>query len=153
MRNPFPIAAVIALVIAGCGAAGGDKNDYVKSLNKAQATLQQSLSGLGDDIGAGSSGAQVAAKLENGGSAMDAAAEDFNRIEPPDDAKHAHGKIVDGLHEIAGTFRDAAEAAKANDLPKALQTLQDIVQSPGAKEIQEAEAELKSNGYKVEDGS
>ena len=40
---------------------------------------------------------------------MDGAGDNFGKITPPDDAKHAHGQIVDGLHKFAGTFRDAAE--------------------------------------------
>jgi hypothetical protein len=157
LRNLLPLIArplagvlvLAALVAAGCGGAGGSKNDYVESLNKAQASLQKSLASLGD-IGAG--GAQAATRLEQGGKAMDAAADDFNGITPPDDAKRAHGKIVDGLHKLAGTFHDAAKAAKSNDLTKLQKTLQDFEQNPGAKEIQEAENELKANGYKV-DGS
>jgi hypothetical protein len=144
-----PLAGVLvlaALVAAGCGGAGGSKNDYVKSLNKAQASLQESLASLGD---IGSGGTQAAATLEAGGKAMDAAADDFNGITPPGDAKHAHGQIVDGLHKLAGTFHDAAKAAKSNDLSKLAKVLQDFEQNPGAKEIQAAESELKANGYKV----
>jgi hypothetical protein len=155
LRNlPSPIArplagalVLAALVAAGCGGASGDKNDYVKSLNKAQASLQKSLTSLGD---IGSGGAQAATRLEEGGQAMDDAADDFNEITPPDDAKHAHGKIVDGLHTLAGTFHDASKAAKSKDLNKLAAVLKDFETNPGAKEIQEAEAELKANGYKVD---
>jgi hypothetical protein len=146
------LAVAAALVVAGCGGSGSSKNDYVKSLNQAQAALQKSLSGL-NDLGASSSGKQVAAKLEAGGSAVDDAADNFNKIQPPDDAKHAHGQIVAGLHELAGEFRDAAKDAKSDDLAGAAKTLQAVVDSPGAKQIQAAEDELKANGYKFDDQS
>jgi hypothetical protein len=153
MRYLLPSLAILAaLVVTGCGGSTADKNDYVKSINAAQATLQKSLSGL-NDIGSSSSGAQVATKLDAGGSAIDAAAENFNKIDPPKDAEHAHGKIVSGLHELAGEFHDAAKAAKADDLPGAAKALQGIVDSPGAKEIQAAEEELRANGYKFDDKS
>jgi hypothetical protein len=157
MRSSIPrplvgVAVAVALVAAGCGGSAASKNDYVKSLNQAQATLQKSLSGL-NEIGASSSAAQVATQLDAGSTAMDAAAEDFNKIQPPDDAKQAHGKIVAGLHELADEFRDAAKSAKADDLPGAAKTLQGIVTSPGAQEIQAAEQELKANGYKFDDQS
>ena len=138
-------ALAATLAAAGCGS--GSKNDYVQSVNKAEASLQKSLSSV-NSIGASSSGADVAATLEKGGSALDAAADDFNNIKPPDDAKHAHGKIVDGLHKLAGTFRDAAKSAKSNDLTAVAKVLTDVTTSDGAKEIQEAEDELKANGYK-----
>ena len=92
-------ALVATLSAAGCGS--GSKNDYVQSVNQAEASLQKSLSSL-NGIGASSSGAEVATQLERGGKALDSAADDFNDIKPPDDAKHAHVKIVDGLHKLAG---------------------------------------------------
>ena len=138
-------ALAATLAAAGCGSSS--KNDYVQSVNKAEASLQKSLSGL-SGIGASSSGAQVATQLNQGGSALDAAADDFNKITPPDDAKHAHGKIVDGLHKLAGTFRDAAKSAKTNDLTAVAKTLTDVGTSEGAKELQAAQDELVANGYK-----
>ena len=142
-------ALAAALAAAGCGS--GSKNDYVQSVNKAEASLQKSLSSV-NSIGASSSGADVAATLEKGGSALDAAADDFNNIKPPDDAKHAHGKIVDGLHKLAGTFREAAKSAQGaktpDDLAQAAKVLSAITTSEGAKELQEAQVELTSNGYK-----
>jgi soluble cytochrome b562 len=138
-------ALAAALVAAGCGS--GSKNDYVKSVNDAQASLQKSLSSL-SSISASSSGAQVATTLEKGGNALDAAADDFNDIKPPDDAKNAHAKIVDGLHKLAGTFRDAAKSAKSNDLQAVAKTLTDVTTSEGAKEIDDAQKELMANGYK-----
>jgi hypothetical protein len=144
--------ALVALVAVGCGGASELKNDYVKHLNRAQATLQTSLTGLGDDLGPGAGGAQLAARLEASAKAIDAVAEDFGAVVPPQDARHAHDKIVDGLHKLGGTFRGAARAAKANDLAMLTKTLQDFERTPGAREIQQAQAELEANGYRV-DGS
>lgn len=142
-------ALAATLAAAGCGS--GSKNDYVQSVNKAQVSLQKSMSTL-SGINASSTGAQVATQLEKGGNALDAAADDFNDIKPPDDAKHAHGKMVDGLHKLAGTFRDAAKSAKAakspDDLQAAAKVLSAVATSEGAKELQEAQDELTANGYK-----
>jgi hypothetical protein len=138
-------ALAATLVAAGCGS--GSKNDYVQSVNKAEASLQKSLSTL-NSIGGSSSGTQVATTLEKGGNALDSAADDFNTIKPPDDAKHAHGRIVDGLHKLAGTFREAAKSAKSNDLTAVAKTLTGVATSEGAKEIQSAQDELVANGYK-----
>jgi multidrug resistance efflux pump len=138
-------ALVATLAAAGCGS--GSKNDYVQSVNQAEASLQKSLSSL-NGIGASSSGAEVATQLEQGGKALDSAADDFNDIKPPDDAKHAHVKIVDGLHKLAGTFRDAAKSAKSDGRQAAAKVLSDVATSEGAKELQAAQDELTANGYK-----
>ncbi len=145
MRHLLLIPALAAVALAGCG--NGSKNDYVQSVNKAEASLQKSLSSL-SGIGSSSSGAQVATTLEQGGKALDAAADDFNGIKPPDNAKKAHVKIVDGLHKLAGTFRDAAKSAKSNDLTAVAKALTDVATSEGAKEIQSAQDELVAAGYK-----
>jgi hypothetical protein len=148
-RPLLAVLATAALAVAACG--NSDKNEYVKSLNKAEAALQKNLSSLGGDIGAGSSPKQIAAKLDASGQALDNAAKDFNGITPPDNAKHAHGQFIDGLHKLAGTFHGAAKQAKTNDLTGLSKTLTGLQTSPGINEIQDAQNELKANGYKVED--
>jgi hypothetical protein len=143
------VAVAVAFVVAGCGSGGTSKNDYVESLNKAQTTLSTQLTDIGNGISAGDTKA-AAAQLDKGGKAIDAAADDFNSIQPPDNAAGAHKKIVDGLHKLAGTFREAADAARSKDLDKLSKTLSDITTSAGAKELQDAENELVANGYKVQ---
>jgi hypothetical protein len=145
------LTSLAALALAACGGSGTSKNDYVKSLNKAEAALQKSLQDVGGAVNRSSGGAAGAAQLDAGGKALDDAADNFNAIKPPSDAKHAHGEIVDGLHKLAGTFRDAASAAKANDLAKATSTLSGALDGAGAQEIQKAQDELKAAGYKVQD--
>jgi hypothetical protein len=143
-----PVATAAALFVAGCGGSDGiSKNDYVKSLNQAVATLQKSTASLGPDA---TSGADAAKRLEDGSKAMDVAAENFSNITPPDDAKHAHGQMVDGLHKFADTMRDAADAARAKDQDKLLKVLTEIDSSPGAKELQAATEELTAKGYNVQ---
>jgi hypothetical protein len=143
-----PVATAVALVVSGCG-GGTAKNDYVDSINKAQATLNTQLSSLGSGLSAGDTAA-AATQLDKGGKAIDAAADNFNGIQPPDDAAGAHKKIVDGLHKLAATFREAADAARSKDLDKLSKTLTDIQTSAGAKELQAAQEELVANGYKVQ---
>jgi hypothetical protein len=72
-------------------------------------------------------------------------------IEPPDDAKHAHGQFIDGLHKLADTYHGAAKQAETNDLTGLSKTLQGLPASPGIGKIQDAQNELKANGYKIQD--
>ncbi len=142
-----PLAAAVALFVAGCGGSGVSKNDYVQSLNEAVASLQKSTASLGPEA---ATGGEAVTRLQDGGKAMDVAAENFGKITPPDDAEHAHGQIVDGLHKFADTFREAADAARAKDDTKLLKVLQGLEDSPGARELQAATEELAAKGYNVE---
>ena len=99
-RRIAPAAVAAVLFVAGCGSSGGvSKNDYVKSLNEAVTSLQKSTASLGPDA---TSGGDAVKRLESGGKAMDVAAENFNNITPPDDAKHAHGADRRGPAQVRG---------------------------------------------------
>lgn len=142
-------ALALGLVAAGCG--GSDKNDYVKQVNQAIASLQKSLTDVGGAVNAAGSGdvAAAAGVLERGGKAMDKAASNFEGIKPPSDAKDANAKIADGLHKLAGSFRDMAKQARAKDVQGLTKSLGAFETSPGAEEIQQAQDELSKAGYKI----
>ena len=150
-----PLAAgalVLGLLVAGCG--GSDKNDYVKHVNQAIASLQKSLTDVGGAVNASGSGdvGAAASVLERGGKAMDKAATDFEGLTPPSDAKDANAKIADGLHKLAGSFRDMAEQARAKDVQALTKSLSGFQTSAGAQEIQQAQDELAKAGYKIANG-
>jgi hypothetical protein len=146
MKRIIGLAIVVAALVAGCGSTA-DKNEYVTSVNNAQAALTTELSKINP---AGDPG-QIATELEDGAKAIEKSAADFKAIEPPDDAKGAHDKIVKGLNGLATTFREAAEAAKAKDTQKMVELLSGIQTSAGAKELEAAQKELTENGYKFKD--
>src|SRR4051812_31765165 len=145
MRTFMVLAVTAALALAGCGTA--EKNDYVSSVNQATTEMTKALSSVGN---VGSDPAQMAVTLQKGSDAIEKAATDFEAIDPPDNAKHAHGLMVDGLHSLATTFKDAADAAKAKDTDKIVAALGNIQSRDGAKKIKQAQTELKKNGYKFE---
>jgi hypothetical protein len=145
----IPILATAALIAAACGSSS--KNDYVDSVNHAEAALQKSLSSLNTSIGGDPT--KAAAQLNASGNAIEKAAGDFKQITPPDDAKDAHGKIVDGLHELAGEFHSAAKAANSKDIGKLMNTVTSLSNSKGIKEIAQAQDELEAAGYKFKQQS
>ena len=147
MRKFALLGAIAALLITGCGSTA-DKNEYVNSVNKATTTLTQSMSKLG--AANNTDPAAMAGSIDDAGQAIEKAAKDFEAITPPDDAKHAHGLMVSGLHSLATTFSDAADAARAKDTAKLVKVLGEIQNSKGAKDIQAAQNELVKNGYKFE---
>ena len=147
MKRIIGIAlAAAALAAAGCGDTA-DKNEYVTSVNNAQASLTTSLS----KINPAGKPDQIATELDEGGTAIETTVKDFKAIEPPKDAAKAHDQIVSGLSALATTFHDAAEAARANDTEKMTTLLTGIQTSEGAKQLEAAQKELVANGYKFED--
>jgi len=145
MKRIIGLALAVAALTAGCGSA--DKNEYVTSVNNAQASLTTSLS----KINPAGKPEQIATELDEGGTAIEATVKDFKAIEPPEDAAKAHGQIVSGLSALATTFHNAAEAARAKDTEKMATLLGGIQTSEGAKQLQAAQKELVANGYKFED--
>ena len=145
MKRIIGLALAVAALTAGCGSA--DKNEYVTSVNNAQASLTTSLS----KINPAGKPEQIATELDEGGTAIEATVKDFKAIEPPEDAAKAHDQIVSGLSALATTFHDAAEAARAKDTEKMTTLLGGIQTSEGAKQLEAAQKELMANGYKFED--
>jgi hypothetical protein len=142
------LAAVAALLLAGCG-GDSDKDAYVQEFNRVSVTLEKTLDGIGADITTGTRSPQIAAKLDQGGRALDKAAKDFSTIKTPDDVKGAHAHVVAGLEQLAGVFREGAQAARKDDVAKLVSTLRNLNNSPGARQIQQAQQELKDKGYEV----
>lgn len=152
LTRPAAIAAVtLGLVVAGCGSSS-DKNDYVKHVNQAIASLSTSLSDAGGALSSGNAGTAAAAKLEAGGQAMDKASSDFQGLKPPADAKDANAKIVDGFHKLAGQFHTMADLARKQDVSGLTKSLTAFQNSDGAQEIQKAQDELAAAGYKIKNG-
>jgi hypothetical protein len=152
LSRPAAVAAVaLGLVVAGCG-GNSDKNDYVKHVNAAIASLTKSLSDAGGALSSGDPGVQAAAKFEAGSRAMDKASADFKKLSPPSDAKDANAKIVDGFHKLAGSFHDLADKARAKDLAGLTKAMTAFENSDGAQEIQKAQDELAAAGYKIKNG-
>jgi hypothetical protein len=147
MRKFALIAAIAsALVVSACGNA--DKNEYVTDVNQATTALTTSMAKIGQINP--TDPAAVAGTLDEGGAAIEKAAKDFEAITPPEDAQKAHDLMVSGLHSLATTFGDAADAARAKDTEKLMKVLGEIQTSKGAKDIQAAQNELMKQGYKFE---
>jgi len=147
MRSFALLAVTAVLALAGCGNA--EQNDYVSDVNQATTTMTKALNSIGQVNPSDPS--SVEKTLNSGSQTMEKAAKDFEAIDPPDNAKHAHEQMVAGLHSLATTFKDAAAAAKAKDTQKMLELLGNIGSGDGAKKIQAAQQELQKNGYKFQD--
>ncbi|HWH94131.1 MAG TPA: hypothetical protein VNT03_09745 [Baekduia sp.] len=157
MRRPLALLLLlVALVTAGCGGDDGDggggaasKQDYGRELAQAGQTLQKTFADIADQTGASTSSKQIGDRLDKGAVALDDAAEKFESMTPPEDAKAAHQKLVEGLKELADVFRKGADAARKNDTTTLTRALQSLTNSDGVKKITEAQGELKAKGITV----
>jgi hypothetical protein len=146
------VPVLLALVAGGCGGGGSkpaSKDEYGKQLAQAGQTLQKTFADISDQTGSGTSAKEIASRLDRGGAALDQAATKFAAIKPPSDVKPAHQKLIDGLKELAGVFRQGAAAARKNDTANLTKSLQGLSTSDGVKKIAEAQRELKAKGIKV----
>jgi hypothetical protein len=152
MRPLIVLSVLIALIAAGCGGSGDQgtsKDEYRKQLGQAGQSLQKTFADISDQTGTGTSAKQIGDRLDRGATALDDAARKFSDIKPPSGAKPAHQKLVQGLQELAGVFRQGAAAARKNDTSGLTKSLQGLSTSDGVKKITEAQQELKAEGIDV----
>ena len=141
--------AAVALLAAGCG--GSDKEDYEQEIDQVGQTLDEQFTEIGRDIQASGGLKRAAPEVEKGAEALDEAVADLKEIDPPGDAKSAHEKIVQGVGLLADDFREAGQAAGANNAPRVLRLFGSIESSEGFRMIVEARDELREAGYDVEE--
>lgn len=147
------LAALVALVLAGCG--GGDqlsKEDYIKELNAAGKALNTSFSSLGEGVSNSKDTKALGSRFQEAAKILRESSDKIGGINPPDDAADANKKLSDGLSKMADSFEEVGkEAAKsgsnATDLLPKVSTL---TSSEGIKLVQEAVKELQSKGYAVQ---
>jgi hypothetical protein len=148
------VVAVLAVVVfAGCGGDDGDgkasaKQVYAKQLSDAGKPLQEAFSDA-DQSGANVSSAEIIGHLEEQAVTVEDTVKKMEAITPPAGLAATHRKLVDGLRQLAGSFRKGAEAAQRKDTKSLTTALQTLPTSTGVKKLTEASAELKKQGVTV----
>jgi DNA repair ATPase RecN len=141
------LLAALALV-AGCG--GGTSR-----LTKAQ--FEQHIQADGNAVqkavakisGTPSSLAELAKQVAAAESAVKAAADDLEKIKPPQDAEQETKTIVNALRTVDAQLQKLEQAAKKND-PVAAQVAASAIQSsPEIAAAQKAAKSLKKKGYDI----
>jgi hypothetical protein len=148
------LSAVLAIaVFAGCGGDDGDgkasvKQVYAQQLADAGKPLQEAFSDA-DQAGANISSAQIIGHLDEQAATVEGTVEKMEAIQPPPGLAATHRKLVDGLEELAASFRKGAAAARRKDTKSLTTALQSLPKSTGVKKLTEASAELKKQGVTV----
>jgi predicted small secreted protein len=143
------LVAVLAVVVAGCGADSGGgkatpKQDYARQLGVATKALQDAFAAT-DQVGANVSSAQIIAHRQAQAAVIDATVKKMRAISPPAALAPTHRKLIDGLQELAASFRSGG----GKDIKSLAAALRALPSSTGAKKLTEASAELKAQGVTV----
>jgi hypothetical protein len=143
------VAVLAVVVVAGCGAdsSGGKaspKQDYARQLGVATKALQQAFADA-DQVGANVSSAQIIDHRQAQAAVIDATVKKLRAITPPAALASTHRKLIEGLQELAASFRSGS----GKDTKSLAAALRALPSSTGAKKLTEASAELKAQGVTV----
>ena len=143
------LVAVLAVAVAGCGAdSSGDKaspkQEYAQQLGVATKALQEAFADT-DQVGANVSSAQIIDHRLSQAAVIDATIKKMRAITPPAALASTHRKLIEGLRELAASFRSGS----GKDTKSLAAALRALPSSTGAKKLTEASAELKAQGVTV----
>jgi hypothetical protein len=146
------LALVFALAAASCGGGGGgsggdrlSKGEYEQQMRAIGADLAEASSKV--DISSTTDLDKVADNVAAFQDELEAAANDVDDLNPPEDAEEETAKIADALHAFADQFAKMEQAARSRDVD-ALQEAQQALITKGA-DAQRAAQDLKAKGYNI----
>jgi hypothetical protein len=147
------VAVLAGVLVAGCGGGdGGEKASakqvYARQLAAASEPLQKAFSDS-DQAGANVSSAQIISHLDDEAAVVEDAVKKIRAIDPPAAVASTHRKLVEGLRELAASFREGAKAARRKDTKSLATALRELPRSEGVKKLTQAQAELKAQGVTV----
>lgn len=102
------VAAPASALLVGCGGGTSDNETYGDSFTAVAQPLTTALVDLGNAVGVATSRKQIAAALGRTEEALQTASEDFNALDPPEDA----AEIQDTLISALGKFEQKVEQAR-----------------------------------------
>jgi len=147
---------IVALLAGACGGGGGGEQ---LTHEQYQQKLNQLVSEVGTETAAAIAAIKTATpatvsslgeEFRTTADSLSDASQDFNDLNPPDDAKDANGLLVASLSALGNGFRQMGMAADNNDLA-GVKALADAYPESGArKQFLTALDELEKAGYTVD---
>lgn len=120
-------AAIITILLGGCGLDNGPANRYVKAVNAAQAAFAATVDRAAQSITPTSTPRQDQATLRRFQDAIDVVVADLRKITPPSKVRAEHTRLV------AAMTRFDSEVTKANN----------ALQSPTGTTLQQAQESIR----------
>jgi len=99
-------AATFFLVACGDNA---EQNDYVDQVNEVQTTLESDISDLSQTP---QSPDELTSFYDDTVASLNEAATSLENIEPPDDVKDLHEKLISEVQDLSGVIQEAADSIK-----------------------------------------
>jgi len=141
------VIALVALLLAGCG--GPSKEEYSTEVKKIGDRVQRA----GDELGKSNptDSDDLVKGLERTKAAVVSAAEDFEELDPPEDATNAHARTLRGIRRTSDDLDPLIAASRKGDLQELQRRLADGFPSKGTRELLTSAQKLyRDAGYDVE---
>lgn len=127
------LVALVALaaLLTGCG-SNISEDDYLSRVTKESQTAYHVMEGASRDSD----------RLDDGSKAFDHIADVLDALHPPGKLKRLNEQIVGGFRGLAGSFHQAAVAARDGDFKKRDDILGHLEKSAGLRKINDAITEI-----------
>jgi 23S rRNA A2030 N6-methylase RlmJ len=129
MKLTSPVALLVLLALAGCGA--GSSNSFTEDYNKAVRPLSQLKNNMG------TSAAQFDTLADRTGQTR----HNLAALDPPSDAQDEMDKLLSGLNRVTKDLSGVADAVRSKDPVKQARAAKRLVKS--SAEVQADETALK----------
>ena len=136
--------AALGLLVGGCGGSSPkplSKADYVKQMQ----TIGRSLSTSINSVSTVTSPKQAATALTKVQGDLNAAADEMEKITPPDDIKDAHEKLTQAVSDFADELQPIIDKLNNGNLS----ALAGVTTLKAFKDLQAAAAQITKAGYKI----
>ena len=144
-------AAMIGLVVAGCGGGGGggdrlSKTQYEQHFRSDSRAISEGIKPLTTKP---SSLKQLSAELKVGVARLHGAADDLDTIKPPKDIEQDNKTVVKGLNKFADELESFRKAAVKQDVQLLQKTFAELQGSHALVNVRAATNDMKTKGYKL----
>lgn len=148
--------AVGVLALAGCGGGGGGERLSKDEYQQRGEAIGQRLQDEFSDIETSDAGSleKVGPLMNRLGEALDALADEFDDLNPPEDIEAAHDQLVSSARATADEARSIADRIGSATLAELSENTEelDISKSESFLEMQKAMNEIQAKGYDFGDG-
>lgn len=153
LRRVIPslfLIALAGLLAVGCGGEVS-KSDYEQQVNAVNQDLEDEFDKFQD-------GQPTKAEMEQGADIIDGAADDLDKIDPPDEVQDTHEQLVKTVRQLGKSLRTMAPALGGGGSKLSEQDEQALVQAQEDSQdaiegLQKAQKEFTDAGFKIELGA
>jgi hypothetical protein len=129
--RPVLVVALLGVLLFATGCGGADPGEYVKKVNKAQASFAKTFAGLQADITPESSAAADRATLDRFQAATNKVVRELEKIEAPDDVSGLHKDLIAEISQYGKAIERAKQRYASNSPKEVLAARDELTASVG----------------------